>query len=154
MSMKYLNEFWAWVVGLTGSVYCFITNNTEKAFQILLLVMVVDIVSGIMKGIQKKRLKSSIMSLGIMKKAAIILAVIFAGLLDNLVNAGNAVFAVMMTWLAIGNESLSIIENLAQMGVKIPKAITDKINAIASDSEKLQNEKDGKVEPTDEGKDA
>jgi toxin secretion/phage lysis holin len=142
MSMKYFNEFGAWVIGLSGSIYSFITGNTERAFQILLLFMVVDIVSGVLKGIQKRKLKSAIMNLGIMKKAGIILAVIFAMLLDNLINNGNVVFATMMTWLAIGNESLSILENLIALGVKIPKAITSKINAIVSETEDLEKEKD------------
>ncbi|MGW7627132.1 phage holin family protein, partial [Bacillus subtilis] len=41
----------------------------------------------------------------------------------------------------IANEGLSITENLAQIGVKIPAAITDRLHVIENDNEQT-NEKD------------
>lgn len=140
--MSYLNDFTTWVIGICGSLYAFVTGNTDKAFQVLLLIMVVDIVTGIMKGIHKKRLKSSIMSLGIMKKGGILVACFFAGLLDSIVNDGNTVFLTMMTWLSIGNEGLSIIENLSALGVKFPSIISSKLAQLVEAAQEIQDEKD------------
>lgn len=41
----------------------------------------------------------------------------------------------------IANEGLSITENLAQIGVKIPAAITDRLHVIENDNDQT-NEKD------------
>lgn len=140
--MRYLTEFSAWIVGGIGTAYAFVTGHTDQAFQILLLMMIVDIVSGALKGAQQKRLKSAIMSLGILKKGGILLSIAFAYLLDMLVNGSNPVFVTMMTWLAIGNEGLSIVENLTIIGVKIPDAVTDRLGQLKDQAEEIQKDKD------------
>ena len=140
--MRYLTEFSAWIVGGIGTAYAFVTGHTDQAFQILLLMMIVDIVSGTLKGAQQKRLKSAIMSLGILKKGGILLSIAFAYLLDMLVNGSNPVFVTMMTWLAIGNEGLSIVENLTIIGVKIPDAVTDRLGQLKDQAEEIQKDKD------------
>lgn len=140
--MKYVSEFGTWAIAGVGSMYAFVTGHTEQGFQILLLMMVIDIASGLMKGAQKRRLKSAIMSMGIIKKGAILLSVAFGYILDSFLNNGQPVFATMMTWLAIGNEGLSVIENLTAMGVKIPNVITEKLSQVSSEARDLHAEKD------------
>ncbi|MGN8842555.1 phage holin family protein [Niallia sp. HCP3S3_B10] len=139
--MNYLQEFGTWIVAGVGSTYAFVTGHTDQAFQILLAMMALDISSGIMKGIQRKKLKSSIMGLGIIKKGAILLSIFFAYLLDILVNA-EPVFVTMMTWLAIGNEGLSIIENLTAIGIKIPTIIKDTLQEFIKHAQSHQADKD------------
>jgi toxin secretion/phage lysis holin len=142
--MKYLTEFWTWIIAGSGSMVAFVTGHTSEGFQFLLALMVIDIISGLMKGIQKKRLRSSIMSLGIMKKGGILLSVAFGYVLDMAINDGQPVFSIMMTWLAIGNEGLSIAENLTALGVKVPRVVKDKLGQFADEAVDLQHEKDKK----------
>lgn len=147
--MRYLGDFGTWAVGILGSLYSFVTGHIDQSISILLWTMVIDIISGLMKGFDQKRLKSAVMSLGIVKKGAILLSIVFASLLDAFVNDGQPVFRTMMIWLAIGNESLSIVENLSAMGVGIPKALTDRLAQITEDIKLIQSEKDGKDKAQD-----
>ena len=124
-----------WLIGLCCGLVAYITDNTPISFQVLLVVMIIDIVSGLIKGFKNKNLKSSIMAIGIAKKSAILLSILFTATLDKLFTPGHFPFATMMMFVAIGHESLSVIENLIACGVKIPKAIRDKI-ADMSDTEK------------------
>jgi toxin secretion/phage lysis holin len=144
IKVSYLSEFKAWAIGGAGSLYAFVTGHTDQAFKILLAMMLIDVISGLMRGAYQKRLKSAIMSMGIVKKGGVLLSIVFAGLLDHLVNDGQPVFRTMMVWLSIGNESLSICENLAAMGIAIPKVIKDRLAQIATDVELIQLEKDAK----------
>lgn len=123
-------------------MYAFVTGHTSESFQILLLMIIIDIISGLMKGAQNRRLKSAIMSMGIMKKGAILLSIAFGYILDRAFNGGQPVFSIMMTWVAIGNEGLSIIENLEAMGVKMPAMITNKLGQVSDKAKELQEEKD------------
>ncbi|KAB7662868.1 holin family protein [Bacillus sp. B1-b2] len=141
--MSYLQELKAWLIAGVGTSYAFITGHFDQTLQILLAIMAVDLVSGIMRGLQKKELKSSIMSLGIIKKGAILLSILFAYLLDLLLNDAP-VFVTLMTWLAIGNEGLSIVENLTAMGVKIPRVISDSLLQIKKHVTNNQTEKESK----------
>lgn len=144
--MRYLTDVATWIVGGIGTMYAFVTGHTDQAFQILLAMMIVDIVSGLLKGAQQGRLKSAIMSLGILKKGGILISILFAYLLDMLVNSGNTVFVTMMTWLAIGNEGLSIVENLSILGVKIPDALTNRLGQLKDQASDIQKEKDKPAE--------
>ncbi|WP_255293632.1 phage holin family protein [Bacillus wiedmannii] len=149
MFMRYLGEFGTWIVGGIGAMYSFATGYIDQGIQILLWVMVIDVVSGLMKGYQQHRLKSAIMGMGIIKKGAILLSIVFASLLDMFLNDGQAVFRTMMIWIAVGNESLSIVENLTAMGVSIPSAITERLAQVTQEAKDLQNEKDSNKKTSD-----
>lgn len=140
--MSYLENTGAWIIGGIGTIYAFVTGNFDVATQVLVWIMVLDVVTGLMKGIQNHNLKSAIMSIGIMKKGGMLLSIVFAGLLDSLLNAGTPVFAPMMTWLAIGNEGLSFVENIESLGFKMPKAITSKLGQFADEYDDLQKDKE------------
>lgn len=142
--MTYLKEFGTWIVGGVGSAYAFATGHIDVANLILLGVMAIDIASGILRGLQQKRLKSTIMSLGIIKKGGIILSIVFTYLLDMLINDGQPVFSTMMTWLAIGNESLSVMENLTALGVNVPSFIKDRLAIHVESAKDIQEIKDKK----------
>lgn len=43
---------------------------------------------------------------------------------------------------AVANEGLSITENLAQIGVKIPTTITDRLQTIENEKEQSKNNAD------------
>jgi len=140
--MGYLNNFSVWLVGLVGSIVEFVSGHYQNAIFILVAMMLIDVVTGLLKGAKNKRLKSAIMHMGIIKKAGMLLSIVFASLLDLLVNDGMPVFRTLMVWLAIGNEGLSIIENFTALGVYIPKQIKDRLSQVVAEKQELQDEKD------------
>lgn len=121
---------------LFGGTFSMLLGEETVTFKVLLAVMALDIVSGLLKATHQKRLKSFIMSWGIVKKGALILSILLFLLLDLVINNGTPVFGMMMTWVTIGNESLSIIENLEAMGVKIPLAISRVLLDMANTEDK------------------
>lgn len=141
IKMTYLNKVGTWIIGGVGAMYAFVTGNFDIATQVLVWIMLLDIVTGIMKGIQKRRLKSAIMTLGIMKKGAMILSIVFAGLLDKLLAGSQPCFVPLMTWLTIGNEGLSVTENFRALGVTIPKAIEERLKEFVDEQKSISNEK-------------
>lgn len=141
--MSYLKDSTVWIAGGLGSIVSFVTGHTDQAVNMLLVLMAIDVASGLLKGIKEKRLKSAIMHMGILKKAGIVLGIIFATVLDILLNEGMPVFRTLFVWLAIANEGLSIIENLTAVGVRIPNIFKERLAQVAEQSEQLQKEKDG-----------
>lgn len=140
--MSYLENTGAWIIGGIGAMYAFVTGNFDVATQVLVGIMFLDVLTGLMKGVQNKNLKSAIMSIGIMKKGGILLSIVFAGMLDTLLSAGSPVFVPMMTWLAIGNEGLSFVENLKAIGVKMPDAIVSKLGQFSDEFKEAQKDKE------------
>lgn len=150
--MSYLREFGTWIVGGIGSMYAFATGNFDVATLVLGGLMLIDIFSGLLKGGKHRNLQSYIMSLGIIKKGGIILSILFAFLLDTAVNGGQPVFRTMMTWVAIGNESLSISENLKAVGVTVPSFVMERIGQVKDSYLKAHVDKDTTVNNKEDGK--
>lgn len=101
---------------------------------ILIAVMTIDFVTGLICAALGKSAKtengyisSNQAFIGLMKKALILLVVLLAALLDKAVSMGAGIeFAAVMgatcLWF-IASEGLSILENVALMGVPVPKIL-------------------------------
>ncbi|MGG1483536.1 phage holin family protein [Peribacillus castrilensis] len=106
-----------------------------KFLDLLAVLMSVDIVTGILKAIKEKRLRSRAALYGYARKVGVFGVIILANIIDIVLSLNGAV-AVCTVLFYIGNEGLSIVENLAQIGVKVPSVIADKLHVINSDNKK------------------
>lgn len=97
---------------------------------LLCALMALDIVTGLLKGTKNHSLKSAIMSVGIRKKAGILLSIALGVCLDFAFAGGHFMFTSLMLGLSLCNEALSIIENLGQLGVPIPKFVAQRIETL------------------------
>lgn len=114
-----------------GAVASFFINMPPLVW-ILIAVMTIDYVTGLICGAMGKSQKtetgylaSHAAFLGLLKKALILLVVLLAALLDQAVSNGagiqfEAVMGATCLWF-IASEGLSILENVASIGVPVPK---------------------------------
>ncbi|MCY7961372.1 MULTISPECIES: holin family protein [Bacillus] len=108
-----------------------------KYLDLLLLLSFIDVFTGVVKAVKDKSLRSRNAWFGYVRKFMSFVVVILANIVDQICNLnGVLVFGTVLFYIA--NEGLSIVENLAQMGVKVPGFIKDKLQVIEEDS---QNEK-------------
>ena len=108
--------------------------GTVKFMDFLALLMLLDIITGLMKAIKNKRLRSRNALYGYARKIGVYVAIIVANIIDQVFGFNGAV-ATATVLFYIGNELLSIVENLAQIGVKVPTIITDKLHVIQNEEE-------------------
>lgn len=101
----------------------------DKLFIILIIFIVIDYITGILKAIYNKELNSRIGAKGIIKKVGYIFIVIISSLLDNLLGSQEKIRSLII-YMFIANEGISILENWAKMGIKIPKFLKDKFNSL------------------------
>ncbi|RMD56107.1 holin, partial [Bacillus subtilis] len=107
---------------------------------LMLVLNIIDILTGVVKAWKFKELRSRSAWFGYVRKMLSFLVVIVANIIDTILNL-NGVLTFGTVLFYIANEGLSITENLAQIGVKIPAAITDRLHVIENDNEQT-NEKD------------
>ncbi|MED3888131.1 phage holin family protein [Priestia aryabhattai] len=108
--------------------------GTVKFMDFLAVLMLLDIITGVMKAIKNKRLRSRNALYGYARKIGVYVAIIVANIIDQVFGFNGAV-ATATVLFYLGNELLSIVENLAQLGVKVPTAITDKLHVIQNEDE-------------------
>ncbi|CAF1720245.1 holin [Bacillus halotolerans] len=118
-------------------VYLF---GSVKYLDLMLVLNIIDILTGVVKAWKFKELRSRSAWFGYVRKMLSFLVVIVANIVDTILNL-NGVLTFGTVLFYIANEGLSITENLAQIGVKIPAAITDRLHVIENDNDQT-NEKD------------
>ncbi|MBQ9196551.1 MAG: phage holin family protein [Clostridia bacterium] len=113
-----------------GAVVSFF-SGLPPLIWILLAVMTLDYITGIICGVMGKstktengKISSSAATMGLLKKSLILVVVLVAALVDHAVAIGagisfSAVTGATCLWF-IASEGMSIIENAATMGVKVP----------------------------------
>ncbi|HBK0414688.1 TPA: phage holin family protein [Staphylococcus pseudintermedius] len=106
-----------------------------KLLYFLMILMLLDVLTGLAKSVKNKTLWSRKSMFGYARKMLIFCIVILANIIDQILNANGGI--VMMTlFFYITNEGLSIVENCAEMGVLIPKQIAEKLAVIGNDDHK------------------
>lgn len=104
-----------------------------KFLDLLMLLMLVDIVTGVMRAVKEKRLRSRKALYGYARKVGVFALIIVANIIDTILGLnGMVAFATVMFYLL--NEILSIVENLSQIGMKIPAVITDKLHVLQEEN--------------------
>ena len=100
-----------------------------------LIIMGVDIITGVVKAWVNKKFEASIMRTGLGKKAGEVAILIVGELLSYALNLPDAVMNAVSFYI-IFMEAMSIMENVNQLGLPIPGFIKDVIN---NTNETLQN---------------
>lgn len=105
-----------------------------KFLDLLLVLIVIDIITGIVKAWKFKKLRSRSAWFGYVRKMLTFLVIIVANIMDQILGlSGVLTFGTVLFY--VSQEVLSITENLAQVGVKVPKAITDRLQVIEEKNE-------------------
>lgn len=117
----------------TGAVYLF--GGFDVALNCLLIAIVLDYLTGIIKAYIKKELSSEVGLKGILKKVGVLIVVMLGVLVDRVTGETGAVRTLVIYYF-VANEGLSIIENLGAAGVPIPAKLKKALKALKKESNK------------------
>ena len=122
---------------VTGTCFTWLFGTWDTAIGILVLFMVLDYLTGVIRGYVNKELSSDVGLKGIARKAVIFIVLLTAVALDRLMNTGSWVFRTLVCYFYIANEGLSLIENCGALGLPIPDKLKDAL-AQLKDGEKKE----------------
>lgn len=129
-----MSGFLKWLVSSTTMilVYCF--GGLDSALSSLLIFIVLDYITGLMKAYKKKEVNSKIGIIGILKKLGMLCMVAVGCVVDHLIGDNGSIRTVLLYCL-IANEGVSILENLGEMDILVPKFLKNRLEQL--------NHKDG-----------
>ncbi len=116
-----------------ATVFIYLFEGIDVALICLLIAIVLDYISGLIKAYITKTLSSSIGFKGILKKVAILIIVMLAVLVDR-VTVNNGGIRTLVIYYFVANEGLSILENLAIAGLPIPKKLKDALKVLKKEN--------------------
>jgi toxin secretion/phage lysis holin len=106
----------------------------DLALKSLLIVMVIDYITGISSAIYNKKLSSKIGIKGIIKKFSYLLVIGLSVVIDNLTGQ-NGIIRSLVIYCFVANDGLSIIENMAELDIKLPEKLIDSLEQIKKKGE-------------------
>lgn len=112
----------------------YLLGGVDIALQSLLIVIVIDYLTGIASAIYNKELSSKVGFKGIIKKFSYLLVVALSVVIDNLLGQSGLIRSLVI-YFFVANDGLSIIENMAEMNVKLPQKLIDVLEQIKKKGE-------------------
>ncbi len=133
-------------IAAAGSVIANALGGWDAALKVLVAMMVADYLTGVLVALIWHRsnktddgtLSSKAGFKGLCKKGMIILIVWIAVLLDNALGANYVRIAVILFF--IGNEGISLLENVGLMGVPYPQFLKKALQALRDKGDNGESE--------------
>ena len=124
--MKTLFNF---ITGTLLTAIVYFLGGWDMAIQVLVVMMILDYITGILKAIFNKEINSYVGVKGIIKKVGYLIIVGVSVMLDRLMGDTGAVRNVVI-YFFVANEGISIVENWVAMGLPMPQVIIDTLEQI------------------------
>ena len=115
----------------TGVVY--FLGGWDVALQVLLLVVVLDYITGICQAIYNKKVNSTVGLKGIIKKVGYFIVVAVAVVLDRTAGNTGAIRTVVI-YFFVANEGISILENWGGMGLPLPPKLMESLEQLKTNN--------------------
>lgn len=112
-------------LSVTGGIVGALLGDIDGFISALILVMIVDYITGVMVAICENRLSSRIGARGIFKKIVIFMMVAIAHMVDKEILHIDGVLRTATIFFYLANEGLSIFENSLKLGLPVPDKLRD-----------------------------
>ena len=114
-----IGGFMGWLLGgLDGFLYA------------LIVFVVVDYLTGLMEAFIQKKVSSEVGFKGICKKVAIFCLVGIGHILDTQIIKTGSVVRTAVIFFYLSNEGISILENIAIIGLPVPKKLKEVLSQL------------------------
>ncbi len=121
------------ITGIVGGIAASLFGAWDKLMWALLILMILDYVMGVIKGVYTKTLSSDIGFKGLLKKVVILALVALAHVVQELTGNTIAIREIVIMFY-IANEGISILENSAVLMPKMPQALKDILLQLRGDN--------------------
>ena len=117
------------IMSVILTTFIYLLGGVDVALQCLLVMIILDYISGIASAIYNKNLDSKIGLKGILKKFMYLVIVCVSVIIDKIVG-NTGVVRTLVIYFFVANDGLSIIENMGKMGIPLPKKLIDTLNQL------------------------
>ena len=102
----------------------------------LIAFITIDYITGVGVAVKNKKLSSEVGFWGLVRKVCIIALVGVAHFVDVYVMHTGDIFRTAIALYYIGNEGVSLLENMGNLGVPLSKKLRDVLEQLKSDNDK------------------
>ena len=125
---------------MVGGALGWLFGGFDSLIYALIAFVVIDYITGVFLAILIREVSSEIGFKGICKKAMLFIMVAVGNIIDNYVIGSGSSIRTMLIMFYLSNEGISIIENVALIGLPIPQKLKDVIQQLKNTDDKKNNE--------------
>ena len=107
----------------------FVYSGEMKLIYALIILMIIDIITGVAKAFNNNSLWSRKSTYGFGRKVLVFMIIILANIIDSTFNFNGVLVYVTVIFYLL-NEALSIVENYALLGGKIPNQLREALELL------------------------
>lgn len=122
------------ITGIVGGIAASLFGAWDKLMWALLILMILDYITGVIKGVYTKTLSSDIGFKGLLKKVVILAVVALSHVVQELTGNNIAIREIVVMFY-IANEGISILENAAVLLPKMPQTLKDILLQLRGDDD-------------------
>ena len=130
-----------------AAAFTYVFGGADNWLVGLAVLVVADYISGVIAAYIKKELNSKRGFAGILKKVLLFCVVAVANIIDNATNAGGVLRSLSIGFL-MANEGISVLENSARCGVRLPGRLIKALEQLRGEEHKdnIDNDDEGEME--------
>lgn len=115
------DQIWKAIVTVVGTGLTWFFGGWDKVLAVLVTCITLDWIFGVIAAFKEKRLDSEVGYWGLVRKVGILVFVGVGNILDVLLDSPVPITRTAIAYCYIGNESISLAENLGRLGVWQPE---------------------------------
>lgn len=123
------------LISICLTTFVYLVGGIDVSLKALIIVIVLDYMSGILSAIYNKKLNSKIGFKGMLKKFAYLLIICLATIIDN-ITGQNGIIRSLVIYFFVANDGLSILENLGKMNIPFPKKLKECLEQLKKEDDK------------------
>lgn len=134
--MDKFTEFFKLVFGGIVTAVSGFLGGMDGIMYALIAFISIDYITGVAVAVKQKKLSSEVGFWGLVRKVCIIALVGVAHFVDVYVMHTGDIFRTAIALYYIGNEGVSLLENMGNLGVPLSKKLKDVLEQLKSDNDK------------------
>jgi len=123
------------VIAAIGTIVSAWLGGWDAALRVLVVLMVIDYVTGFLGAVKEHKVNSEIMYWGGIRKGVILAVLALAVLLDQMVGNAEPILRTLAIYFYVAREGVSLTENLGILGVPLPPGISQVLTQLQEKSE-------------------
>lgn len=129
-----MKNFISDVISVILTTIVYVLGGWDVALISMVIVVIIDYITGVASAFYNKKLSSKQGLKGIIKKFCYFLIVALAVVIDNLLGQ-SGIIRTLVIYFFVANDGLSVIENMAEMDIKLPRKLIDALEELRHKSE-------------------
>lgn len=134
--MKFMEKYFNGIVAIVATFFTYLFGSFDLALQVLVVFMILDYLTGVLYAFLTNQLNSEVGFKGLVKKLMILVVLIIAVMLDRILGVNGWPFRTLVCYFYIANEGISLLENVANIGIPIPNKIRNALEQLNKDDDK------------------